>query len=142
MPPLQYRIIHWNARIVDADLNTFAQWAHGPQSMQAGSGSAGEGDPVHGKVLFEKRCTGCHSLTKNSEGPNLQGVYGHTSGTVEGYAYSSALKKAHIVWDEDSLDKWLTDPDAFISGNNMDFLVSKPQDRQDLISYLRQTSGK
>jgi hypothetical protein len=29
------------------------------------------------------------------------------------------------VWDEKSLDKWLTDPDAFLPGNDMDFLVSK-----------------
>jgi cytochrome c2 len=34
-----------------------------------------------------------------------------------------------------SLDKWLADPDKFIAGNDMDFQVSKPQDRQDLISY-------
>jgi cytochrome c len=142
MPLLQYRMIHWNTRIADADLNVLSQWAHGPQSIQDGAVSAGAGDPTRGKMLFEKRCTGCHSLTKNSEGPNLQGVYGHTSGTVEGYAYSSALKNARMVWDESSLDKWLTDPDAFIPGNNMDFLVSNPKDRQDLISYLRQTSGK
>ena len=38
--------------------------------------------------------------------------------------------------------KWLTDPDAFIPGNDMDFLVSEPQERQDLISFLRQSSGR
>jgi cytochrome c len=52
------------------------------------------------------------------------------------------LKKSHIVWDEKSLGQWLTDPDAFLPGNNMDFLVSRPQERQDIISYLRQTTGK
>jgi cytochrome c len=72
----------------------------------------------------------------------LLGVYGRTSGTAPGFAYSAALKKTHLVWDDKSLDKWLTDPDAFIPGNDMDFLVSKPQDRQDLISYLKQASGK
>jgi cytochrome c len=72
----------------------------------------------------------------------LQGVYGRTSGTVVNFAYSSALKRAHVVWDETSLEKWLTDPDAFIAGNDMDFLVSKPRERRDLISYLKQSSGR
>jgi cytochrome c len=72
----------------------------------------------------------------------LTGVYGRVSGTAPGFAYSNALKNAHVVWDEKSLDQWLTNPDAFIPGNDMDFLVSKPQERSDLISYLRQISGK
>lgn len=142
MPPVQYRMIHWNAQIADADVRILSLWAHGPQSMQAGAMVAGKGDPVRGKALFEKRCTGCHALTQNHEGPQLQRVYGRTSGTVVDFAYSSALKKAHVVWDDKSLEKWLTDPDAFIAGNDMDFLVSKPQERQDLISYLKQSSGQ
>jgi cytochrome c len=143
MPPLQYRMIHWNARIVDTDVNALGLWAHGQPGSQAGTGAGrGEGDPEHGKALFEKRCTGCHSLTQNKEGPNLLGVYGRTSGTATGFAYSDAVKKANVVWDGKSLDKWLTDPDAYLPGNDMDFLVAKSQDRQDLISYLRQTSGR
>lgn len=142
MPPVQYRMIHWNARIVEADLTVLGHWSQGVNAMQAGTTSAGEGDPARGKDLFEKRCVGCHGLTKNGQGPKLQGVYGRTSGAVTDYAYSDVLKKANVVWDETTLDKWLTDPDAFLSGNNMDFLVSKPQERKDLISYLRQVSGK
>jgi cytochrome c len=142
MPPMQYRMIHWDARISNADLPVLAQWAHAASATQAGAMVGGAGDPMRGKALFEKRCTGCHALTQNHEGPQLQGVYGRTSGTVPSFAYSSALKRAHIVWDDNTLEKWLTDPDAFISGNDMDFLVSKPQERQDLISYLKQSSGK
>ena len=142
MPPAQYRMIHWNARIADVDLRIFGQWAHGLQAMQTGAIVPGEGNPTRGKALFEKRCTGCHALTQNHDGPQLQGVYGRTSGTVTGFAYSTALKKAQIVWDDNSLERWLTDPDAFIPGNDMDFLVSKSQERQDLISYLKQNSGK
>jgi cytochrome c len=72
----------------------------------------------------------------------LQGVYGRTSGTAAGYAYSDALKKAAITWNDKSLDNWLTDPDQFIPGNNMDFLVAKPQERADLIAYLRHESAR
>ena len=142
MPPVQYRVIHWSARTTDADVRLFSQLAHGPQPTPAEATIAGEGDPARGKALFEKRCTGCHALIQNREGPQLQGVYGRTSGTVTGFAYSAALKKAQIAWDEKSLEKWLTDPDAFVPGNDMDFLVSKPQDRQDLISYLKQLRAR
>jgi cytochrome c len=142
MPLLQYRIIHWNARITADDQKAFGEWARASQTMQAGTAMDGEGDPTRGKALFEKRCTGCHALTQNHEGPQLQGVYGRTSGTVASFAYSSSLKKARIVWDEKSLERWLTDPEAFIPGNEMDFLVSKPQERHDLISYLKHSSGK
>jgi cytochrome c len=144
MPPVQYQMIHWNARVKDAEIRTMAGWAHtssgfsGRESIQ----QAGEGDPVRGKVLFDKRCVGCHALSRNHQGPQLQGLYGRTSGAVADYAYSTALKKAKIVWNDKSLEQWLTDPDAFLPGNNMDFSVPRPQDRQDLICYLKQISGK
>jgi cytochrome c len=139
MPLLQYRMIHWNSRITDTEIRTLANWAHASSSYADGAPeqSSVEGDPSRGKALFEKRCTGCHALTQNHEGPRLQGVYGRTSGSVADYAYSPALKRAQIVWDEKSLEKWLTDPDTFVPDNNMDFLVSKPQERKDVISYLK-----
>jgi len=142
MPPVQYRVIHWNARMTDADVQVLGAWAHGFQTAEVGVGVGEVGDPARGQALFEKRCTGCHALTQNKEGPRLQGVYGRTSGAVAGFAYSAALKKAGVVWDEGSLEKWLADPDAFIAGNDMDFLVPKAQERRDLISYLRESSGK
>ena len=81
-------------------------------------------------------------MTQDREGPRLQGVYGRVSGTVAGFPYSDALKRAHVVWDDASLERWLTDPDAFLPGNNMDFLVAKPQERKDLIAYFKQVGGK
>ena len=37
MPPVQYRMIHWNARITDADVKDFGRWAHRAQGAEAGS---------------------------------------------------------------------------------------------------------
>jgi cytochrome c len=144
MPLPQYRMIHWNSRITDAEIRTLANWAHASSSNPGGAPeqSSVEGDTSRGKTLFEKRCTGCHALTQNHEGPRLQGIYGRTSGSIADYAYSEALKKAHIVWDDKSLEKWLADPDILVPDNNMDFLVSKSQERKDVISYLKQVSGK
>lgn len=144
MPPMQYRMIHLSSRVMASEGLTLSDWARGTAGLEsrASGESSGMGDPTLGKSLFEKRCTGCHSLTENREGPRLQGVYGRTAGTAAGFAYSPALKKAEVVWDEASLEKWLTDPDAFIPGDNMDFLVARAQERRDIVSYLRQTSGR
>ena len=146
MPLPQYRMIHWNSHVTGTEIRTLADWAH----ASSGSGSGAEqsalpvaaGDPSRGQALFEKRCVGCHALTANHEGPRLQGVFGRAAGSIADYAYSPALKKSNVIWDETTLDKWLTDPDAFVPGNNMDFLVSKPQERKDLVAYLRKTSGR
>ncbi len=142
MPPLQYRAIHWNAGVGDEEVKLLGDWAHAVQISGGGGGMAGEGDPARGKALFEKRCTGCHALNANREGPKLQGVYGRAAGMAEGFAYSKALKAAKIVWDDNSLGKWLADPDAFLPGNDMDYLVVKAQERLDLVSYLKQVSGR
>lgn len=144
MPPLQYLAIHWDARLTEAEVRTLADWAHESARNETSLPDqlAFGGDPVRGKDLFERRCTGCHSLTANREGPMLRGVYGRVSGTAPGFAYSGALKKAHVVWDETLLERWLTDPDLLIPGNDMDFLVNNAQDRRDLIEFLKQLSGK
>lgn len=138
MPPPQYQLIHWNSRITSADIQAFQQWAQPASTSQ----TVTEGDAARGKAVFEKRCTGCHAIDQNREGPHLRGVFGRTSGTVPDFTYSAALKNAHIVWNETTLDKWLTDPDAFVPGNNMDFRVIKPQERQDLIRFLRDSLSK
>jgi cytochrome c len=100
------------------------------------------GDPTRGKAVFEKRCTGCHALNQDREGPHLAGVYGRVGGSVAGYDYSDGLKAAHIVWDDTTLNRWLTDPQAMFPDANMDFYVANPQERADVIAFLKQQSGK
>jgi cytochrome c len=98
------------------------------------------GNAEQGKALFEKRCTGCHSLDIDKEGPHLRSVYGRNAGTVASFEYSDALKKAQIVWDDTTLDKWLTDTDILIPGNDMAFHVPKAEERADIIAFLRSTA--
>jgi cytochrome c len=138
MPLPQYRWIHWNARTTDADLVTLTNWARGAPDTAELSPAIATADPVRGQMVFEKRCTGCHALDKNREGPSLRGVLGRTSGTIPGVSYSSQLVKARIVWNRVTLDHWLADPDQIVPGNNMEFHVSSPQERMDLISFLAQ----
>lgn len=203
MPPLQYRIIHWDAKITDADVATLIAWARQPAAEEtpmaaaapvtapaatptatrapagrsastaraavpaaaaraatehltpvqaaaaqvaAPSGAAAPpqetANAERGKAIFQKRCTGCHALEQNREGPRLAGVYGRASGTVPQFAYSDALKNAHITWSDKSLEQWLTDPDLFVPGNDMGFRVARPEERRDVIEFLKQSSAK
>jgi cytochrome c len=142
MPPLPYRMIHGNAKITEANVRDFTQWARKAPGVGSMDQPIGEGDSTRGKEVFDKRCTGCHAMTHNLEGPRLQGVYGRTSGEVAAFGYSSALKQAHIVWNDASLERWLADPDTLVPGNNMEFHVAKPQERRDLIAFLKQDAGK
>jgi cytochrome c len=100
------------------------------------------GDAARGQAVFEKRCTGCHSLQQDRVGPRLQGVFGRTSGGITGFPYSQELIKAHIVWDAKSLEQWLADPDTLVPGNNMEFHVAKAEERRDVIQFLKEASGK
>jgi cytochrome c len=100
------------------------------------------GDADRGKQLFEKRCTGCHSLDQDKEGPRLRGVYGRQAGKISSFKYSTALQSAHVTWDDDSLDKWLTDTDSLIADNDMAYRVPKADERADIIRFLETVSMK
>jgi cytochrome c len=136
MPPLQYLALHWNAKLSHDDVQALVML--GQRAGGSEAALAGAGDPVRGKAVFEKRCTGCHALDVDREGPRLAGVYGRKQGSVAGFTYSEGLKKSGGTWDEASLDKWLSDPDLVVRDNNMSFSVPKAAERQDLIAFLKQ----
>ena len=99
-------------------------------------------DPVRGRDAFDKRCTGCHALDKIKIGPPLRGVYGRIAGKDPQFAYSDAVKAAPVEWNEATLDRWLTDTESVIPGNDMAFRLNDPADRVNIIAYLRQLSAK
>ena len=105
----------------------------------AGTAWAGglPGDASHGEALYES-CQDCHSLDKNDVGPRHRGVFGRKAASLPDYDYSDALKSANITWNEETLDKWLTDPQAVAPGAKMFFHLENPQDRADVIAYLKE----
>ncbi len=94
-----------------------------------------------GKDIFVRRCSGCHSPDINKEGPRLRGIYGRKSAAIQGFGYSEALKKASIRWDDHTLDRWLTDPDAMVPDTDMAFRIANADERTAVIAYLK-TFGK
>jgi cytochrome c len=135
MPPLQYRLLHWDANLSKDDVQTLSVLGKSGGSEAA---LAGPGDAVKGKAVFEKRCTGCHAMDVDREGPRLAGVYGRKAGGVAGFTYSAGLRNSGVTWNDATLERWLSDPDVMVPDNNMSFSVPKAEERQNLIAYLKQ----
>jgi cytochrome c len=90
-----------------------------------------------GKDLFMRRCSGCHALDLNKEGPRLRNVYGRKAASAPGFSYSDALKKLDLHWDEASLNRWLSDPDSMAPDTDMGFRLTDAEERNALIAYLK-----
>ena len=105
-------------------------------ALTVAHGAERAGDAVKGKALYESRCTACHSLDHSRIGPAHRGVFGRRVAQVPGFDYSPALRHSHVVWNATSLDRWLTNPEAFIPGQKMGYTVPDGQDRADIIAFL------
>lgn len=92
-----------------------------------------------GAELYKKHCKLCHTIGKGEaarQGPNLWGVLNRPAGSVEGFKYSKAFKTAKIVWTQDNLDAWLTDPKALIPSSVMLYKQKDPEIRQKIIEFV------
>ncbi len=102
-----------------------------------------EGDADKGEKVFRK-CQACHTVAEGGKrklGPNLFGVFGRAAGTVEKFRYSKAMKASGVVWDDETLDKFLAKPRAFVPKTKMAFPgLKNDDDRENLIAYLKQAT--
>lgn len=103
-------------------------------------------DADKGEQIF-KRCKTCHQIgegAKNTVGPQLNGIVGRHAGSVDGYNYSKANKKAAedgLVWTDENLMEYLKDPRKFMPGTKMVFAgLRDDDDREDVIAYLKKFS--
>lgn len=108
---------------------------------------AEDGDVARGEALFGQ-CKTCHEIgegAKNKVGPHLDGIMGRTAGTVDGFKYSEAMKKAGadgLAWDADAIAAYLEKPRDFIPGNRMSYRgMPDVQDRADLVAWLAKASS-
>lgn len=102
-----------------------------------------KGDAKRGQDVFAKRCTGCHSLDEDKEGPRLRGVFGKKAGTLSTtFKYSQALKASNVTWNAPSLDQWMEDPEKIIPDSDMFFRVPRANERTDVIAYLKTLSDQ
>ncbi len=99
------------------------------------------GSAASGAKLFTANiCSACHAIAKGNPspvGPNLFGVVGRKAGSLNGYAYSPAMKAAGLTWDEGTLVKYVMSPSIVVPANKMVFAgIKKEQDAEDVAAYL------
>jgi len=99
-------------------------------------GSAPRGQRVFGA------CAACHSLQpdKNMTGPSLANLWNRKAGRLPSFSrYSPALKSSDIVWNDDTLDEWIKDPQHLVPGNEMTFAgIKDAQPRADLLAFMKE----
>ena len=103
----------------------------------SGAGAAPKGDPKAGEAIYS-RCLACHALAYDRTGPRHCGLFGRRAGGVEGFQYSDAMRRAKIVWSEETLDRFLANPLKTVPGTAMGYAgVTARKERADLIAFLR-----
>jgi len=104
------------------------------------TGAALAQDVAAGETSFRK-CAPCHSIgpdAANKVGPELNGLDGRKSGSVDGFNYSDANKNSGITWDEAAFKEYIKDPSAKIPGTKMIFSDKDEKEIGDLWAYLKQ----
>lgn len=105
---------------------------------------AQSGDVAKGERAFNLQCKACHTLERggaNKIGPNLYGLMGRRSGTMQGYGYSEVMRRFGIEWTDKTLAEYLSDPKTSMPGTKMVFAgIRRPEQLDDVIAYLRQAT--
>lgn len=136
-------------------MSSLSSWkiSIGVLALAASASWAGEREV--GRERYLEHCAKCHGVVTERRvdarasgqllpvvmlplGPNLTGVYGRAAGTVKGFRYSNAFVAAApgLVWNDENLDRWLTDSQSMIPGSYMFMKLDTPT-RRDVIGYLR-----
>lgn len=99
------------------------------------------GDVLKSGANAYRICAACHSLVSgvHLSGPSLAGVWGRAVASAKGFGrYTKALESQDFVWDENTLNAWLADPQAMVPGTTMLFRGIESDDaRVSLIAFLR-----
>jgi len=113
-------------------------------SLAGGPAIAQSGDATRGQRVFNQQCRACHTLEKDGAsvaGPNLHDLFGRKAGSAAGYAFSEAMTKSGIVWDDATLTEYNRDPKAKVPGTKMVFNgVKQAPQLADLVAYLKEAT--
>jgi cytochrome c len=133
------RVGHWNRAFLIMALSGMAYMLSSPSALpQASQGTEG----ISGQQAFNNVCRTCHVVREgdNRLGPNLYKIIGRKAGSLPDYAFSSAMKEAGFVWDEEKLDRFIANADEVVPGNSMKPYGGVPSsdDRKKIIAFLSQ----
>jgi cytochrome c len=89
-----------------------------------------------GRAVYAAHCSSCHSVDVHGDGPAHVGVVGRRAGALKDFDYSPALRSSKLLWTRATLKAWLTNPEALIPGQGMDYQLDDERDREDVVAYL------
>ena len=104
----------------------------------AGAAGADAGAQA-GRKVFDRECRTCHGGTARADtpiGPNLAGIIGRKAATQASGVHSRARIDSGIVWDRDSLRRFLADPPHAVPGTLMPVRVEDPAELEHLLDFL------
>ena len=104
--------------------------------------AANPADAAAGKAYFTQTCKQCHSAEPGDGGgeigPSLIGVFGRPAGAGDTrFDYSKALENSKLVWNLETLDRFLTDPGTAVPGTTMPLPIPVKKDRDNVIAYFQ-----
>ena len=103
---------------------------------------AAQSETLSGEQLYDIACEACHSLGSAPDhrvGPPLGNLLDRKAAAVEGYRYSGALRASEWSWTLPALLAWLSDPDAAIPDNAMNYVNAlTAEESQRLAEWLLQ----
>ena len=108
-------------------------------TLSAACSASAAGDAVRGEARFQD-CAACHKLEAgaNNVGPSLHDIFTRKAGEIADFRFSPAIKRSGISWTPETLDKFISDPQAMVPGNRMPYAgMASAGDRADLIAYLQ-----
>jgi cytochrome c len=110
-------------------------------ALAAGAPAWAAGDARRGEQVYA-RCLACHALAYDRVGPRHCGLFGRHAGSVPGFTYSAAMRRAKIIWNEKTLDRFLAKPLKMLPGSTMTYDgVPDLAERADLIAYLKKANA-
>lgn len=103
-----------------------------------------EVSPDEARLAFNNHCRTCHVTNEGDHrlGPSLYGVVGREAGSASGFPYSSAMQNADFMWDAETIDRFILNPEAVVPGNNMKPFsgVASEEERAKIIAHLEAAS--
>lgn len=113
---------------------------HALLANAAPAAALAHGDPARGETIYA-RCLACHAFAYDRTGPRHCGLFGRRAGSVQGFAYSDAMRRSNLVWDARTLDRFLANPLKTVPGTAMGYAgIADRQERADLIAYLKRVN--